>query len=162
MDIMKGNAMARKWCESNEAWRLSEIMLETGMVRSNVPDDMRQAIKTTYAESVEAGGKEETGIFGRGAWRSMKAKASVMKGWWVEKGTGRMEVRRVYRRAGKWYVMGYAPKARTRRCAPSTRLVWWKVKACNRHGGNTVETGGVRQSATEDDTKESWRAMTIG
>jgi hypothetical protein len=48
----------------------------------------------------------------------MKAKASAMtsamKDWWVEKGAERMEVRGVYRGVGKWYAVGYAPKARTR------------------------------------------------
>jgi hypothetical protein len=57
MDIMNGNAMAREWCECNKTWRLSEIMLETGVVRSDVPESVRQAVKAKYAEAVEKGKK---------------------------------------------------------------------------------------------------------
>ena len=84
----------------------------------------------------------------------MKAKAEAMRGWWVEKGTNRMEVKGVHRISGKWYVRGYAPKAKTRRCAPSTRMVWWKVKACSRQGDNTVEKGEVSRRIVEQQKRE--------
>ena len=84
----------------------------------------------------------------------MKAKAEAMRGWWVEKGTNRMEVKGVHRISGKWYVRGYAPKAKTRRCAPSTRMVWWKVKACSRQGDNTVEKREVSRRIVEQQQKE--------
>jgi hypothetical protein len=103
-----------------------------GIVKSDVPEDMRQVIKTRYAESVEAE-KEETSIFGRGAWGSTKAKASGMKGWWVYKGTDRMEVRRVYRGTGKWHIMGYAPKGENK-------------EMCAEHQAGVVESESKQQT----------------
>ena len=37
----------------------------------------------------------------QGPWNNMKAKAEAMRGWWVEKGTNRMEVKGVHRISGK-------------------------------------------------------------
>jgi hypothetical protein len=60
-------------------------MLEPGVVSSDVPEDIRRAIKTRAAELVEEE-KGEASSFGRKAWNSMKAKAKAMTGWRVEKG----------------------------------------------------------------------------
>jgi hypothetical protein len=123
------------------------------VVRSDVPDDIRRGIQKRADEMGETGeGKMIS--YGQGAWNNMKAKAEAMRGRWVEKGTNRMEVKGVHRIAGRWYVRGYAPKAKTRRRAPSTRMAWWKVKACSRQGDNTVEKGEVRRRIVEHQKRE--------
>jgi hypothetical protein len=155
MDIINGCPMAKMWCTNNNERRLSGIMLESGVLRSDVPDDIRREIQKRADEKGETGEGKMTS-YGQGPWNNMKAKAEAMRGWWVEKGTNRMEVKGVHRIAGKWYVRGYAytPKAKTRRCAPSTRMVWWKVKACSRQGDNTVEKGEVSRRIVEQKIRE--------
>jgi hypothetical protein len=153
MDIMHGCPKTKRWCTGNNEWRLSGIMLESGEVRSDVPEDIRREIQKR-ADEMEETGEGKTRLYVQGPWNNMKAKAEAMRGWWVEKGTDRMEVKGVHRISGKWYVRGYAPKAKTRRCAPSTRVVWWKVKACSRQGDNTVEKGEVSRRIVEQQKGE--------
>ena len=45
MDIMNGCPMAKRWCTNNNEWRLLGIVLESGVVRSDVPDDIRREIQ---------------------------------------------------------------------------------------------------------------------
>jgi hypothetical protein len=153
MDIMNGCPKTKRWCTINNEWRLSGIVLESGEVRSDVPGDIRREIQKRADEMGEPGeGKMMSYV--QGPWNNMKAKAEAMREWWVEKGTNRMEVKGVHRISGKWYVRGHAPKAKTRRCAPSTRVVWWKVNACSRQGDITVEKREASRRIVEQQKRE--------
>ena len=55
MDIINGCPMAKMWCTNNNERRLSGIMLESGVLRSDVPDDIRREIQKRADEKGETG-----------------------------------------------------------------------------------------------------------
>ena len=58
MDIMNGCPKTKRWCTGNNEWRLSGIMLESGVVQSDVPDDIRREIQKRADEMWGKRGKE--------------------------------------------------------------------------------------------------------